>query len=31
VRERIVADALDAMPVDRLRDLIQKKVTFSPS
>jgi superfamily II DNA or RNA helicase len=30
VRDRIVADALDAMPVDRLRDLIQKKVTFSP-
>jgi superfamily II DNA or RNA helicase len=30
VRERLVADALDAMPVDRLRDLIQKKVTFSP-
>ncbi|HEX7163162.1 MAG TPA: hypothetical protein VF223_18250, partial [Trebonia sp.] len=30
VRDRLVADALDAMPVDRLRDLIQKKVTFSP-
>jgi superfamily II DNA or RNA helicase len=30
VRDRIVGDALDAMPVDRLRDLIQKKVTFSP-
>jgi superfamily II DNA or RNA helicase len=30
VRDRIVADALDAIPVDRLRDLIQKKVTFSP-
>ena len=30
VRDRILADALDAMPVDRLRDLIQKKVTFSP-
>lgn len=30
VRDRIVADALDAMPVDRLRDLIQKKVAFSP-
>jgi superfamily II DNA or RNA helicase len=30
VHDRIVADALDAMPVDRLRDLIQKKVTFSP-
>ncbi len=30
VRDRIVADALDAMPVDRLRDLIQRKVTFSP-
>ena len=30
VRDRILAGALDAMPVDRLRDLIQKKVTFSP-
>jgi len=30
VRDAIVADALDAMPVDRLRDLIQKKVTFAP-
>jgi superfamily II DNA or RNA helicase len=30
VRGQIVADTLDAMPVDRLRDLIQKKVTFSP-
>ena len=30
VRDRMLADALDAMPVDRLRDLIQKKVTFSP-
>ena len=30
VRDRLLADALDAMPVDRLRDLIQKKVTFSP-
>ena len=30
VRDRILADALDGMPVDRLRDLIQKKVTFSP-
>jgi SNF2 family DNA or RNA helicase len=30
VHDRMVADALDAMPVDRLRELIQKKVTFSP-
>ncbi len=30
VRDQLVKDALDAMPVDRLRDLIQKKVTFSP-
>jgi superfamily II DNA or RNA helicase len=30
VRDRMLADALDAMPVDRLRDLIRKKVTFSP-
>jgi superfamily II DNA or RNA helicase len=30
VRDRMVADALDAMPVDRLRDLIHKKVTFAP-
>jgi superfamily II DNA or RNA helicase len=30
VRDQIVAGTLDAMPVDRLRDLIQKKVTFSP-
>ena len=30
VRDRMLADALDVMPVDRLRDLIQKKVTFSP-
>jgi SNF2 family DNA or RNA helicase len=29
-RDRMVADALDAMPVDGLRDLVQKKVTFSP-
>ncbi|HUN31197.1 MAG TPA: DEAD/DEAH box helicase [Trebonia sp.] len=30
VRDRIVADALDAMPVDRLRDLVRGKVTFAP-
>lgn len=30
VRDRLVADALDAMPVDRLRDLIRGKVTFAP-
>jgi SNF2 family DNA or RNA helicase len=30
VRDQIVADSLDAMPVDRLRDLIPKKVTFAP-
>jgi superfamily II DNA or RNA helicase len=30
VRDRIVADALDVMPVDRLRDLIPGKVTFAP-
>jgi len=30
VRDRIVADALDVMPVDRLRDLIRGKVTFAP-
>ena len=30
VRDQIVADALDAMPVDRLRDLIAGKVTFAP-
>ena len=30
VRDQIVADALDAMPVDRLRDLIPRKVTFAP-
>ena len=30
VRDRIVADALDVMPVDRLRDLIGGKVTFAP-
>jgi superfamily II DNA or RNA helicase len=30
VRDQIVADALDAMPVDRLRDLIRGKVTFAP-
>jgi superfamily II DNA or RNA helicase len=30
VRDQLVAEALDAMPVDQLRDLIQKKVTFAP-
>jgi superfamily II DNA or RNA helicase len=30
VRDRIVADALDVMPVDRLRDLVPGKVTFAP-
>ena len=30
VRDRTVADSLDAMPVDRLRDLVKKKVTFAP-
>ena len=30
VRDRLVADALDAMPVDRLRDLAGRKVTFDP-
>src|SRR6202035_5095942 len=30
VRARLVADALDAMPVDRLRDLVHRKVTFAP-
>jgi superfamily II DNA or RNA helicase len=30
VRDQIVAEALDAMPVDRLRDLIPRKVTFAP-
>src|SRR3984957_21057121 len=30
VRDQIVADALDVMPVDRLRDLIGGKVTFAP-
>jgi hypothetical protein len=30
VRDKLLNDALDAMPVDRLRDLIQKKVAFSP-
>ncbi|HEY6785772.1 MAG TPA: DEAD/DEAH box helicase [Trebonia sp.] len=30
VRNQIVADALDVMPVDRLRDLIGGKVTFAP-
>jgi superfamily II DNA or RNA helicase len=30
VRDRIVADALDVMPVDRLRELIPGKVTFAP-
>jgi superfamily II DNA or RNA helicase len=29
-RDRLVADALDAMPVDRLRDLVHGKVTFAP-
>jgi superfamily II DNA or RNA helicase len=30
VRDRAVADALDVMPVDRLRDLVRGKVTFAP-
>jgi len=30
VRDQLVQDALDATPVDRLRELIQKKVAFSP-
>ncbi len=30
VRDQLVADALDVMPVDRLRDLVQRKVTFAP-
>ncbi len=30
VRDRLIADALAVMPVDRLRDLTQKKVTFAP-
>jgi superfamily II DNA or RNA helicase len=30
VRDRLVADALEATPVDQLRDRIQKKVTFAP-
>ena len=30
VRDRLVADALDAMPVDRLRDLAGRKVAFDP-
>jgi superfamily II DNA or RNA helicase len=30
VRDQVVADALDVMPVDRLRDLIRGKVTFAP-
>ncbi len=30
VRDRHIADALAVMPVDRLRDLIQKKITFAP-
>jgi superfamily II DNA or RNA helicase len=30
VRDRLIADALAVMPVDRLRDLIPKKVTFAP-
>jgi superfamily II DNA or RNA helicase len=29
-RDRVLADTLDAMPVDRLRDLIAKKVSFAP-
>ncbi len=29
VRDQVVADALHAMPVDRLRDLIRGKVTFA--
>src|SRR5205823_10767582 len=28
VRDRLIAEALDVMPVDRLRDLIHGKVTF---
>jgi superfamily II DNA or RNA helicase len=30
VRDQMVAEALDAMPVDRLRDLVRGKVTFAP-
>ena len=30
VRDQIAADALDAMPVDRLRELVRGKVTFAP-
>jgi len=30
VRDRLVADALDVMPVDRLRELAGRKVTFAP-
>jgi superfamily II DNA or RNA helicase len=30
VRDRTVADALDVMPVDRLRDLVRGKVSFAP-
>jgi superfamily II DNA or RNA helicase len=30
VRGLLIADALAVMPVDRLRDLIQKKITFAP-
>ncbi|HEY5397744.1 MAG TPA: hypothetical protein VIL16_20345, partial [Trebonia sp.] len=30
VRERLIAEALDVMPVDRLRDLVHGKVTFAP-
>jgi superfamily II DNA or RNA helicase len=30
VRDQVVADALDVMPVDRLRDLVPGKVTFAP-
>jgi superfamily II DNA or RNA helicase len=30
VRDQLVADALDVMPVDRLRDLVRGKVTFAP-
>ena len=30
VRDQIVADALDVLPADRLRDLIGGKVTFGP-
>ena len=30
MRDQIVADALDVMPVDRLRDLIRGKATFAP-